>query len=357
MPTSINATTSDTRPLRIGLLALPESSASVLYGLYDVLRSVGDLWSELTGDPPAKNGFEVSILSPSKEGFHCWGGVPVSPHTNLGEAGTCDIVIVSDLAISVELDPRGRWPEITEWLCTQQKDGALICAVCTGSVLLAESGLLDGREATTHWAIQTLFASHYPSVKLRMEQVLVTDGPDHQIITAGGASSWEDLALYLINRFLGRAETIRTAKIFLLGDRSDGQLPYAAISKPKPHSDAAISECQTWIADHYPNPKPVAHMAERANMTERTFKRRFRAATGYTPVTYVQTLRVEEAKQLLETTAAPSDEIAASVGYEDPAFFRRLFKRQTGLTPGRYRQRFQSLGRSPTERSQDNPNV
>ena len=336
----------ETPIVRIGLVALPESSASVLYGLYDVLGSVGDLWSELTGEPAPATSVEVKIIAPTTKTFRCCGGVPVAPHESLAEAGYCDIVIISDLAIPLQLDPRSKWPEVTGWLAAQHEAGTLICAVCTGSLLLADSGLLDGGEATTHWAFEKAFASYYPRVKLQMEQVLVAGGSNRQIITTGGASAWEDLALYLIGRYFGKREAIKTAKIFLLGDRSEGQLPYAAMAKPKPHKDAAISDCQIWIADHYTAPSPVARMAERARLNERTFKRRFRAATGYTPVAYVQTLRIEEAKQLLETTALPSDEIAAAVGYEDPAFFRRLFKRQTGLTPGRYRQRFQSLGHS-----------
>lgn len=345
-----SVTLARTRPtVRIGLIALPESSASVLYGLYDVLGSVGELWSELTGEPAAPTGVEVIIIAPEKEEFRCCGGIPVAPHESLAEAASCDIVIVSDLAISLELDPRGRWPEVTAWLKGQHDSGALICAVCTGSLLLADSGLLDGGQATTHWAFQQSFARYFPTIKLQMEQVLVAGDAGRQVVTAGGASSWEDLALYLIERFFGQREAIRTAKIFLFGDRSDGQLPYAAMAKPRQHKDAAISGCQLWIADNYKVSSPVARMAELARLNERTFKRRFRAATGYTPVAYVQTLRIEEAKQLLETSTLPSDEIAAAVGYEDPAFFRRLFKRLTGLTPGRYRQRFQSLGRSGGE--------
>ena len=338
---------------RVALVALPESSASVLYGLYDVLSTVGALWPELTGEPSSLGGFDVQILSPSKEIFRCWGGIPVAPHNSLSGSGSYDIIIVSDLAISLDLDPRGQWPEVTSWLRSQYETGALVAAVCTGSLVLADAGLLDDEAATTHWAFQSFFSRYFPSVTLQMDQVLVPSGSDQRIITAGGATSWEDLALHLISRYFGQDETVKTAKIFLLGDRSDGQLPYAAMPKPRQHDDAAIADCQAWIAENYTLNSPVARMAKRAKLSDRTFKRRFRAATGYTPVSYVQTLRIEEAKQLLETTALPSDEIALGVGYEDPAFFRRLFKRQTGITPGRYRQRFQAIGRFSVEASSE----
>ena len=139
------------------------------------------------------------------------------------------------------------------------------------------------------------------------------------------------------------------AKIFLIGDRSEGQLPYAAMVRPRPHGDQVIADCQTWIADHYAAPNPVSRMVERSGLPERSFKRRFSAATGFKPVAYVQTLRIEEAKQQLETTDWPTDRIGAAVGYEDPASFRRLFKRQTGITPARYRQRFRGVSRARAE--------
>jgi transcriptional regulator GlxA family with amidase domain len=117
------------------------------------------------------------------------------------------------------------------------------------------------------------------------------------------------------------------------------------MARPRSHDDGAIEQCQVWIADHYASPNPVTRMASASGLAPRTFKRRFTAATGYTPIEYVQTLRIEEAKHLLETTSAPTDDIGAQVGYEDPASFRRIFKRMTGVTPARYRQRFHSVGR------------
>lgn len=330
---------------RVALVALPESSASVLYGLYDVLSSVGRVWRELTGEDTETLPFDVKVVAAIRRTFDCTGGIPVRPHARFSDVESCDIVIVTDLAIPVDLDPRGRWPEAARWIRRMDEQGAIICSVCTGSVLLAEAGLLDARAATTHWSMKQLYQRHYPQVELKPERVLVNAGPDQRIITSGGGGAWEDLALYLIARFRMEAEAIRTAKIWLMGDRAEGQLPFAAVSKPRHHDDAVISNCQVWIAEHYNEPNPVAAMIDRSQLSERTFKRRFRAATGYKPVEYVQTMRVEEAKQLLESGATPTDEIGRLVGYEDAAFFRRLFKRQTGVTPARYRQRFRQIGR------------
>ncbi len=332
---------------RVSLLALPESSASVLYGLYDVLSGAGRLWSEITGEPEATAGMAVEIVSPSGAPFRCWGGAPVAPHASLAERPASDLVVVSDLAIPIDFEPHGAWPEAVAWVRRQHAEGAVIAAVCSGTVLLAEAGLLEGRTATTHWAYERLFASHFPAVDLRIREVMVADGPEGQIVTSGGAAAWEDLVLHLIGRFCGDAEARRMAKAFLIGDRSDGQLPYAAMIRPRRHDDQAIADCQVWIADHYTGPNPVSRMVARSGLPERSFKRRFRAATGFTPVAYVQALRMEEAKQQLETTDWPTEQIGAAVGYEDPAFFRRLFKRHTGITPARYRQRFKGLRAAP----------
>jgi transcriptional regulator GlxA family with amidase domain len=156
-------------------------------------------------------------------------------------------------------------------------------------------------------------------------------------------AAWEDLALYLIASFYGEGMAVKAAKLYLFGDHSEGQLLYAAMGKPKRHDDAVIADTQQWLAKHYDRPNPVAGMVQRSGLAGRSFKRRFKAATGYTPMDYVQTLRIEEAKQMLEATGDAIELIASRTGYQDPGSFRRLFKRLTGVTPGRYRQRFQSL--------------
>jgi transcriptional regulator GlxA family with amidase domain len=208
---------------------------------------------------------------------------------------------------------------------------------------LAEAGLLDGETVTTHWAASDLIARYYPTIRLAPQRILTAAGDGDRILTAGGTSAWSDLALYLIARFSSGTEAVRTAKIFLLGDHSEGQLPFAGARKAQSHDDAIVAEAQVWIADHYHSAKPVAFMITRSGLAPRTFLRRFKTATGYTPTEYVQTLRIEEAKQLLETGTLSVEAIGFEVGYEDPNFFRRLFKRMTGVTPARYRLRFSRI--------------
>ncbi|MDP3339238.1 GlxA family transcriptional regulator [Frigidibacter sp.] len=332
-------------PTRISvcLLAVPEMATGVLNGLYEVFTFVGPGWEILTGWPPGPRRFHPRIVAADRTPFRNVAGLPIMPDLTFAEARRADIVIVGDLAIGRDEETRGRWPAATEWLRQQHAQGALVCSVCTGSLMLAEAGLLDGTEATCHWAAVDQMRSRYPGVQLRPERVLVAAGAGHRLVTAGGMASWTDLALYLIARFCGEEEARRASKLFLFGDRSDGQLPFAARVRPRQHDDAAIAAAQVWIADNYALENPVAGMTQVSGLATRTFVRRFAQATGYAPLDYVQSLRIEEAKQMLETTDAPIDAIAEEVGYTEPAAFRRIFKRATGIAPNQYRQRFQRV--------------
>jgi len=332
-------------PLSVSLVAVPETTPATLYGLFEVFGAVGTAWNALTGEAVEEKRCAVRIVSPDGRPFTSTMGVPVAPHAGFAGAAGSDIVIATDLGLPIDVDPRGRWPDTARWLRQEHDAGAAVCSVCTGTMLLAEAGLLADVEATTHWAAKRTFETYYPEIRLHPERVLAHSGADGRIITSGGSASWEDLALYLIARFVGEAEAIRISKIFVFGDRTEGQLPYAAMRRADRHDDAAIAASQAWIADHYGATNPVARMIAASGLPDRTFKRRFKAATGYTPVDYVQTLRVEEAKQMLERTDTPTDTVAHTVGYEDTSFFRRLFKRKTGVAPARYRQRFQSIVR------------
>lgn len=323
------------------MLALPETTPGSLYGLLEIFAAVGVAWEQMTGErAPARRVqprivAKTPIVSPL--------GLRIEPQVRLKDSNNADVVIVSDLALAPNGRPTGHWPEESAWMRSQWERGAVLCSVCTGSVFLAEAGLLDGLDATTHWAATGLFARYYPLVRLHPERIICPAGPEHRIVTAGGSGAWSDLALCVIARLCGAAEAVRISKIFVLGDRSDGQMPFAALGKPVHHDDATIRRSQTWVAEHYCKPNPVAQMVERSGVPERTFKRRFKAATGYTPIAYVHALRIEESKQLLETTDEPTDEVAQLVGYEDAAFFRSLFKRTTGVAPARYRRRYRSI--------------
>ena len=328
---------------RVALLAAPETSASVLYGLYDVLLSVGAVYPDMTTGEPGDALLDVSIVAATREPFRCFGNILVEPHLAIDELTAADVLVVCDLYTPIDTAPNGRYPVEVQGLRRLHGAGTLVGSVCTGSLLLAESGLLDGRTCAGHWAYADLYRRAYPQIDFDAGLLLDLTGEVDGIITAGGVTAWQDLALHLIARLCGPEHAIRTAKVFLLGGHEDGQLPFAAVSHPRRNGDAAIARSLDWLDDHVAAPNPVMAMADCSGLTRRTFARRFRAATGKRPIDYVHARRIERARELLESGSCSIDEAGYQVGYEDPTFFRRLFRRMTGLTPAAYRRKYDRI--------------
>ncbi len=180
----------------------------------------------------------------------------------------------------------------------------------------------------------------HPAVLLHPERVLVISGPREDLVSSGASTTWPDMVLHLIARYAGATDAQALARLFALQWHDDGLAPYITFEGRVDHGDAEVEAVQRWLATHFSVPSPVDERIRRSGLAKRTFKRRFTAATGLSPITYVQRLRIEEAKRRLERSDTPVDEIGWRVGYEDGAFFRRLFKRTTGLAPGAYRKRF-----------------
>jgi len=331
----------------VSLLATPESTASTLYGLFDVLGSVGIAWATFISGKPVEPRFDVRIVAKDREPFRCNGNVLVTPHDAVEDVGETDIALIAALNLPATSAPKEFDKGVCDWLIHQQSRGTMIASACTGAILLARTGMLNGGEATSHFAYRDLFRVYFPEVKMRMNQNLCVSGPHNRIVTSGGATAWQELALYLITKYCGVDHAIQTAKFWLIPGREELQASFASISKGISHEDNVVSKCQTWIAEHYGIENPVAAMVEYSGLPSTTFARRFKQATGYRPMEYVHALRVEEAKQMLETDRNAVDKIGREVGYEDPASFRRIFKRTVGLTPSIYRRKF---GRDRFER-------
>jgi transcriptional regulator GlxA family with amidase domain len=229
---------------------------------------------------------------------------------------------------------------IVNWLSDMQTQGAMLCSACSGVLLLAETGLLEGKEATIHWAYARTFRHNFPDVHLRLEKVLVAVGERQQFVMSGASASWHDLVFCLVARHVGPTAAQSIAKFMLLQRHVDGQAGYVVFEAPTHREDAAVLDTQKWLDEYFTVAAPVEEMVRRSGLAERSFKRRLKKATGYSPIAYVQHVRIEEAKRRLERTDEPIEEISWAVGYEDPAFFRRLFKRITRITPGTYRRKF-----------------
>ncbi len=323
----------------MSILAIPDAMFSTLSGLYDVLN-VFPLLGTFDDAVPASPPFQAEIVAPDRAPIMTASGFPLAAHRSIREVKRTDIVILpSVLAEGGEWRP-GRYPETVEWLSAMHAGGASLCSACSGVLLLAETGLLDGWEATLHWAYAPTFRRNFPKVRLRLEEVLIATGRRKDIVMSGGSASWHDLVLYLVARHVGPTAAQAIRRFLLLQWHVDGQAPYISFTPPVDHGDAVVLKLQEWLKTHLTAASPVEEMVKLSALPERTFKRRFRKATGDSPIAYVQNLRIEEAKRRLERTDHPIDEISWAVGYEDPAFFRRLFRRVTRLSPGDYRRKF-----------------
>lgn len=238
---------------------------------------------------------------------------------------------------SLEHMPGKRDTAVYSWLRSQHAGGAVMCSVCAGAFWLGHSGLLKGRPVTTHWALEEEFRNAFPDTQLNAEHLLIDD---NDIVTAGGLMAWLDLGLFLVNRWLGPTVVSATARHLLIDPSGREQRNYRSFRPALGHGDKAILTLQHWLEGHVGETITTETMAARTSLSERTFLRRFKIATGFTPNHYVQNLRIEKARGLLERTRSPVSEIAWQVGYQDTSAFSRVFRAITGLTAGDYRKRF-----------------
>jgi len=332
-------------PLNVAILAVPEITASTVYGMFDLFSSPGRDFQFITSGVAGEQRMRPYIVARHREGFAAANSIRINPHHDFSDCPQPDIVCIPDFYVSPGESLSGLYDAEVAWLKQVHDGGAMLAGACSGAVLLGEAGLLANCDATTHWGYVSSFTNNYPGVKINLRQSLVLSGEAQRIVTAGGGSSWQDLALYLIARFVGLKEAIEVARVYMLQWHDLGQQPFAALMYFRQTQDAIINKCQEWVALNYRVPSPVAAMIEVSGLAERTFMRRFAESTGMTPLDYVHAHRLEEAKQMLETGDLPVEAIANEVGYEDTSFFGRLFRRKVGLTPAQYRLRFGSLRR------------
>jgi transcriptional regulator GlxA family with amidase domain len=332
-------------PLKVAIIAVPEVTASTLFGMFDLFSSPGRDYQFITKGIPGEQRMSPCIVARQRQSFSAANGITVTPDFDFETAPQPDIVCIPDFFVNPGDSVAGQYQPEAHWLRRVHAGGAVLASACSGAVLLGEAGLLANCDATIHWGYVRTLTNNYPGIRVNLNQPIVLGGEAHRIVMAGGGTSWQDLALYLIARHVGLKEAIEVAKTYMLEWHELGQQPFATLLSARQTGDAVINRCQAWVAEHYRTPSPVAAMMSVSGLTERTFIRRFRDATGLTPLDYVHALRLEEAKQMLETGDLSVEAIANEVGYEDASFFGRLFRRKIGVTPAQYRLRFGVLRR------------
>ena len=318
--------------LTIRILCVPNVFDSALHLVHDTLRVAADmseavkppkvLWVTLDGKP-------VSSAS----------GRQLEPH-GLAGRGKSDVVIVPGFFAGDSVEEVVRQSEniakagSNRWLKSQYSGGAQIATACTGTWILARSGLLARKQATTTWYFAEVFAKHFPEVKLDTTRMMTSDSGLH---CAGAAFAHMDLALGLVTLLFGAEVSRRTASLLLLDERTS-QAPYmvpAFLSEE--HQE--LRRLDSWVREHLAEAFSVGDLAKANAMSKRTLARRIAGATGETPVQFVRRLRIDQAVHLLRTTSQTVAEIATSVGYQDAATLRRLVRRTLGQNPRQLRPR------------------
>lgn len=324
--------------LDVTVVLLDDGLSSTAIMPVEIFHSAGALWNELH-DRPAEPAFRVRTVSLDGGPVRSPYGVRFLPEAALADIERTDVVIVptSGLELDLKLVENSA---LLPWLRRHYEQGAFVVGVCMGAAYLAEAGLLDGRIATTHWAVWTRLAQRYPQVRWRPD-LFVTE--DSRLLCSGGICGSLDVSLYLVEKLCGHELAVQCAKALLLPMPRIHQSGYAMLPVSQPHEDERIRGVEAFLQANYRQDLSTPALAERAGLGERTFVRHFKAATGRQPAAYLQALRIQAAKGMLETSAMPVQAISSEVGYDDVAFFRSLFKRSTGMTPAEYRAHFAPL--------------
>jgi transcriptional regulator GlxA family with amidase domain len=324
------------RKLEVCVVLLDDGYASTSLMPIEVFHSAGALWRELKGESPEPR---FSVTTASVDGRPArspYGGMSIMPDKSINDVEHADIVIVptSGLQLDEKLIENSA---LLPWLRRHYAAGAYIAGVCMGAAYLAEAGLLDGKRATTHWAAAGDIMRRWPKVDWQ-PGMFVTE--DSRLLCSGGLTAAADVSLYLVEKLCGHEVAVQTAKALLLTMPRTHQSGYAVLPLSPPHADDRIRAAEAVLQERFRENHSTEALAVLACMSERAFLRRFKAATGRAPAAYLQAVRVEAAKVMLERDAKPVQAIAEAVGYQDASFFRSVFKRETGMTPADYRARF-----------------
>ncbi|HEX2114777.1 MAG TPA: helix-turn-helix domain-containing protein [Alphaproteobacteria bacterium] len=324
--------------------------ASTAIGPIEVFQSTGVLWNVLHGDEPQPR-FRVQVASIDGDSVVSPSSLEFAPKLSIRDIAHTDIIIIPASGLDIP-SCVARSAALLPWLREWYARGAYIAGVCTGVALIAEAGLLDGRQATTHWAVANQLRQRYPNVLWRPE-LFVTE--DRRLLCSGGVYASIDLSLYLVEKFCSHETALQCAKALLVSMPRSRQSGYSVLPLSRPHADEKIRTAEEYLQKHYNLDVSIKVLADKVGMGPRNFIRRFKAATGYLPGAYSQMLRVAAAKELLESGAPSIQNVCTRIGYGDVGYFRSLFKRHTGMTPAEYRSQFahMSMERGDLPRGQE----
>lgn len=326
------------KPIDVTIVILDNGYTSTAIGPMEVFYSAGRLMQSLLGQSEQPR-FNARIASIDGKPITSVYGISIVPHCALADVEHTDLVLItaSHSCLSERIVCK---PAIVPWLLAAHERGSYLAGVCSGVALVAETGLLDDRRATTHWGVAEIYRERYPKVRWQPEHFITEDTG---LFCGGGVYAAIDLSLYLVEKFCGHEVALECAKSLMVTPPRTLQSGYAVAPLSRPHGDERIKQIEHLLQNRFDQDVSLEAVATEHAMSPRNLLRRFKAATGHLPGEYLQLLRVAAARQLLERGRAPMQKVAAAVGYEDISYFRGIFKRHTGMTPSEYRNRFGPL--------------
>jgi len=330
---------------KVTILGTYNTMATTIFGPMDILNQAGRLWNRVNHSPSTPY-FDVTIASASGEAIRSVNNIHIQPHCGIADIKQTDLIIISSATYIEQILEKN--PELVPWICRHYEKGTHVASICTGVFLLAETGLLNGKSATLHWGFTDMFRKRYPRVELDHDRMFIDHG---RLYCSAGVSAGLDLTLYLVEKFCGRRAAVESAKTMVLDMGRERQAPYESFLTPIDHGDPLIAKAQKWMEQHQTEQIDYERLARTFRISRRSLERRFKQSLGVTPLGYLQKLRVEHAKRLLEEGTRTFNEITYQVGYEDISFFRKIFIRLTGLRPKEYQQRFTGFFRPPAIQS------
>ncbi|WP_413520680.1 GlxA family transcriptional regulator [Psychrobacter glacincola] len=330
------------KPFKVIIVGFDGVLGSVLAGALDLFSFTGVSWQRFLGEAVEPR-FNVQIASLGGTNIRCSNRLIVQAHCDIREVTECDLLLIPTIGNSIDKVLRQN-SDLIPHLKRLANTKADIASNCSGAFFLAKAGLLDGKIATTHWGYAGKFKADFPLVDLQENQfVTQSKSQSGNIFCAAGGSAFYDLGLLLIERYCGREISTQVAKTQIIDSKRGNQNSYTNVTLHKPHADQLVKQVQEFIEESFKQPIQVSSLAARVNITPRTLNRRFQSAVAMRPIEYIQAVRIEQAKRLLELGNVTIKSLAEQVGYDDISSFTRLFKRATELTPKEYQDKFSRL--------------
>ncbi len=309
-----------------------ENNLSSIVGAYKLFSRANEFW--------VRNGnrqvFNIQLAGVSKTVGYYGGLFEVKPHTEISAIEKTSLIVIPSLNHKYREAIKAN-QSLIDWIENQYKNGAEIASICTGAFLLASTGLLAGRNCSTHWSAADDFRDMFPDVNLQTDR-LITD--ENGIYTNGGAYSFLNLILYLIEKYFDRKTAIFCSKVFQIEMDRNLQSEFAIFTGQKMHDDEVVQQAQVYIENNLEKRITIEDLSSKLNVGRRNFDRRFIKATGNTPIEYAQRVKIEAAKKAFETNRKTINEVMYEVGYTDVKAFREVFRKITGMSPLEYKGKY-----------------